>query len=410
MRRSARLCCRAGRSAPPSCAARWPRSTSCGETLPLVDQQLAARRELAAQGHFSRLRLLEYEQLRIEHVQNIDVQQSAADRARAAIANIDAEHRQRCASISPRKPRPSCPGAETEFGPARRGAAQVGAPARASADAGAGRRHRPAARRPHRRRRRPAGPAADGDRAGRRARSRSRRRSSTRISASSAKASRCGSSSRPSRSPIMAGSRAGSRRSAATRSRTSSSASSTTPASGLRRDTSRDRRAAPADRAGHGRAGGDQDRATPHHPISAVADLADGERGRPRTLARGRARPRPAALLACLPHFRRNPAASSCCHERVIDLASKPSDRVAPAPAAGEDKGEGKVAWIESRAGRVPRMKGRLLLVEDDPALTDLLKWHFEREDFDVEHTARRRGGAAARRGDRRPTSSCSTG
>jgi two-component system, OmpR family, phosphate regulon response regulator PhoB len=32
-------------------------------------------------------------------------------------------------------------------------------------------------------------------------------------------------------------------------------------------------------------------------------------------------------------------------------------------------------------------MKGRLLLVEDDPALTDLLKWHFEREDFNVEHT-----------------------
>jgi two-component system, OmpR family, phosphate regulon response regulator PhoB len=33
-------------------------------------------------------------------------------------------------------------------------------------------------------------------------------------------------------------------------------------------------------------------------------------------------------------------------------------------------------------------IKGRLLLVEDDPALTDLLAWHFEREDFDVEHTA----------------------
>jgi two-component system phosphate regulon response regulator PhoB len=33
-------------------------------------------------------------------------------------------------------------------------------------------------------------------------------------------------------------------------------------------------------------------------------------------------------------------------------------------------------------------MKGRLLLVEDDPALTDLLTWHFKREDFDVEHTA----------------------
>ena len=33
-------------------------------------------------------------------------------------------------------------------------------------------------------------------------------------------------------------------------------------------------------------------------------------------------------------------------------------------------------------------MKGRLLLVEDDPALTDLVQWHFEREDFEVEHTS----------------------
>ena len=32
-------------------------------------------------------------------------------------------------------------------------------------------------------------------------------------------------------------------------------------------------------------------------------------------------------------------------------------------------------------------MKGRLLLVEDDPGLTELLKWHLEREAFDVEHT-----------------------
>lgn len=32
-------------------------------------------------------------------------------------------------------------------------------------------------------------------------------------------------------------------------------------------------------------------------------------------------------------------------------------------------------------------MKGRLLLVEDDPGLTELLRWHFEREDFAVEHT-----------------------
>ena len=60
-------------------------------TLPLIDQQLAARRALAANGHFSRLRLLEYEQLRIEHSQNIAVQQSAADQARAAIGNIDAQ-------------------------------------------------------------------------------------------------------------------------------------------------------------------------------------------------------------------------------------------------------------------------------------------------------------------------------
>jgi len=32
-------------------------------------------------------------------------------------------------------------------------------------------------------------------------------------------------------------------------------------------------------------------------------------------------------------------------------------------------------------------MKGRLLLVEDDPGLTELLRWHFEREDFEVDHT-----------------------
>ena len=32
-------------------------------------------------------------------------------------------------------------------------------------------------------------------------------------------------------------------------------------------------------------------------------------------------------------------------------------------------------------------MKPRLLLVEDDPALADLLQWHFQREDFDVAHT-----------------------
>ncbi|HEX8641170.1 MAG TPA: HlyD family type I secretion periplasmic adaptor subunit [Allosphingosinicella sp.] len=61
------------------------------QTLPLIDQQLRARRELTDRGHFSRLRLLEYEQLRIEHIQNIEVQESAAQRALASISNIDAE-------------------------------------------------------------------------------------------------------------------------------------------------------------------------------------------------------------------------------------------------------------------------------------------------------------------------------
>jgi hemolysin D len=61
------------------------------QTLPLIDQQIDARRKLAQDGHFSRLRLLEYEQLRIEHVQNIAVQESAAARALAGISNIDAE-------------------------------------------------------------------------------------------------------------------------------------------------------------------------------------------------------------------------------------------------------------------------------------------------------------------------------
>lgn len=32
-------------------------------------------------------------------------------------------------------------------------------------------------------------------------------------------------------------------------------------------------------------------------------------------------------------------------------------------------------------------MRGRILLVEDDDGLAELLRWHFEREDFDVERT-----------------------
>lgn len=61
------------------------------QTLPIVEQQLAARRELSDKGYFSKIRLLEYEQLKIEHVQNISVQQANAARARATIGDIDAQ-------------------------------------------------------------------------------------------------------------------------------------------------------------------------------------------------------------------------------------------------------------------------------------------------------------------------------
>ncbi|CAN7201027.1 HlyD family type I secretion periplasmic adaptor subunit [Bradyrhizobium sp. LjRoot220] len=62
-------------------------------TLPLVDQQLEARRKLTEQGNYARLKLLEYEQTRIEHIQNIDVQLSNATRARAAMSSLEAEIR-----------------------------------------------------------------------------------------------------------------------------------------------------------------------------------------------------------------------------------------------------------------------------------------------------------------------------
>ena len=53
----------------------------------------AARQELAEKGFFSKLKLLEYEQLRAEHVRDIDVQSANAARARAAIGTIVAELR-----------------------------------------------------------------------------------------------------------------------------------------------------------------------------------------------------------------------------------------------------------------------------------------------------------------------------
>jgi len=63
------------------------------EAVPYIDKQLAARKELAAKGYFSKLRLLEYEQLRAEHIRNVDVQMANADRAHAAIANLEAQLR-----------------------------------------------------------------------------------------------------------------------------------------------------------------------------------------------------------------------------------------------------------------------------------------------------------------------------
>jgi hemolysin D len=61
------------------------------ETLPLLEQQIAARERLVAQGHFPRLRLYELEEQRIERTRNSDVQAAAPAKARAAIAGIDAQ-------------------------------------------------------------------------------------------------------------------------------------------------------------------------------------------------------------------------------------------------------------------------------------------------------------------------------
>jgi len=60
-------------------------------TLPLVDQQIAARQQLTDKGYFSKLKLIEYQQLRVEHVQNLEVQRANAARARAQIAETDAQ-------------------------------------------------------------------------------------------------------------------------------------------------------------------------------------------------------------------------------------------------------------------------------------------------------------------------------
>lgn len=61
------------------------------ETLPLLERQIEARRQLVDKGHFPRLRLYELEEQRIERTRNIDVQAAAAAKARAAISGIDAQ-------------------------------------------------------------------------------------------------------------------------------------------------------------------------------------------------------------------------------------------------------------------------------------------------------------------------------
>lgn len=63
------------------------------EAIPYIDQQMNARAELAEKGFYSKLKLLEYEQMRAEHIRNIEVQQADAARASASIAKLDAELR-----------------------------------------------------------------------------------------------------------------------------------------------------------------------------------------------------------------------------------------------------------------------------------------------------------------------------
>jgi len=61
------------------------------EALPYIDRQLNARAELAKKGFFSTLKLLEYEQLRAEHMRNIEVQRANFARSEASIRRLEAE-------------------------------------------------------------------------------------------------------------------------------------------------------------------------------------------------------------------------------------------------------------------------------------------------------------------------------
>src|SRR4051812_34835119 len=48
----------------------------------------------------------------------------------------------------------------------------------------------------------------------------------------------------------------------------------------------------------------------------------------------------------------------------------------------------GRARSAQARSARPIMAKGRILLVEDDRALVELLVYHFEREDFEVRATA----------------------
>ena len=63
------------------------------EALPYLERQLGARKELAEKGYFSKLKLLEYEQLRTEHLRDIDIQTANVAQARAALGTLDAQLR-----------------------------------------------------------------------------------------------------------------------------------------------------------------------------------------------------------------------------------------------------------------------------------------------------------------------------
>lgn len=63
------------------------------EAVPFIEKQMAARNELSEKGYFSKLKLLEYQQARAEHLREIDVQSAQAAAARAAIGTLDAERR-----------------------------------------------------------------------------------------------------------------------------------------------------------------------------------------------------------------------------------------------------------------------------------------------------------------------------